>query len=105
MTRSSRVRKTRAKIPTAGQFTDHDAYLFKEGSHSKLYEKLGAHLVTREGVPGTAFSVWAPNAKSVSVMGGFNEWDPRANPLQVRWDESGIWEGFVPEVGAGTAYK
>jgi len=105
MTGSHRGRKTRTTIATAGAFTDHDAYLFKEGTHLKLYDKLGAHLVKRDGVAGTSFAVWAPNAKSVSVIGGFNQWDPRTNPLQVRWDESGIWEGFVPGIGAGAIYK
>src|SRR3989440_9606549 len=78
----------------------HDLYLFREGTHSRLYEKLGAHLV--EGA--TEFGVWAPNAESVSVVGDFNGWDPRRNPLSPR-ASSGIWEGLVPGVGRGTLYK
>ncbi|MBI3314477.1 MAG: 1,4-alpha-glucan branching enzyme, partial [Candidatus Omnitrophica bacterium] len=66
--------------------TDHDIYLFKEGSHFKLYEKLGAHPMVVDGVAGTRFGVWAPNARSVSVVGDFNGWDRRAHPLTSRWD-------------------
>lgn len=83
---------------------DQDLYLFNEGSHHKLWEKLGSHLVTRNGVAGTNFGVWAPNAQSVSVIGEFNAWDPRATRLEPR-GASGIWEGFVPNVGKGTIYK
>jgi 1,4-alpha-glucan branching enzyme len=85
--------------------TDHDIYLFRQGNHFRLYEKLGAHIVEREGKQGTFFGVWAPNAASVSVIGDFNQWAPRAHPLTSRTDESGIWEGFVPDVGKGTVYK
>jgi len=86
-------------------FTDHDAYLFKQGSHFRLYEKLGPHPMTVQGVEGTHFAVWAPNAEKVSVVGDFNDWDPEAHPLGPRWDESGIWEGFLPGAGRGTVYK
>jgi 1,4-alpha-glucan branching enzyme len=85
--------------------TDHDIYLFKEGNHFRLYEKLGAHLVERDGVRGTHFAVWAPNAARVSVVGDFNQWDPQTHPLAARWDGSGIWEGFVPHLGKGSLYK
>ncbi|MBL7850846.1 MAG: 1,4-alpha-glucan branching protein GlgB [Cyclobacteriaceae bacterium] len=85
--------------------TDFDIYLFKSGKHFKLYEKLGAHVVTHEGREGTYFAVWAPNARSVSVIGDFNYWTAGQNPLNPRWDESGIWEAFIPGVGAGQAYK
>ncbi|NWF94255.1 MAG: 1,4-alpha-glucan branching protein GlgB [Syntrophaceae bacterium] len=85
--------------------TDHDIYLFKEGSHFNLYNKLGSHILSKEGVEGTYFAVWAPNARKVSVMGDFNQWNKESHPLQVRWDGSGIWEGFVPGVCHGTAYK
>ena len=80
--------------------SDDDLHLFNEGSHLRLYERLGAHAV--EG--GTAFAVWAPNARSVHVMGDWNGWNKSAHALQPR-GTSGIWEGFVPDVGVGTHYK
>ncbi|WP_209388575.1 1,4-alpha-glucan branching protein GlgB [Chryseobacterium sp. RR2-3-20] len=86
-------------------FTDHDIYLFKEGKHYKLYEKFGAHSVEKDGVKGVYFSVWAPNAKKVSVIGNFNNWNHREHILFPRWDKSGIWEGFVPGLTWGTLYK
>ncbi len=84
--------------------TDQDLYLFNEGSHYRLHDKLGAHLIQRDGQPGTAFGVWAPNARRVSVIGTFNEWDPNRHPLTPR-AHSGIWETFVPGVERGTLYK
>jgi len=81
--------------------TEHDVYLFKEGSHGRLYEKLGCHLAAG----GAHFAVWAPNARSVAVVGEWNDWDRTANPLTVRYDESGIWEGFAGGVAHGHAYK
>jgi len=88
-----------------GTITDHDVYLFREGRHFRLHEKLGAHPGEVAGAPGTHFSVWAPNAESVCVMGDFNGWNPESHPLGPRWDGSGIWEGFVPGVGIGAVYK
>ncbi|MBI5440430.1 MAG: 1,4-alpha-glucan branching protein GlgB [Deltaproteobacteria bacterium] len=85
--------------------TEHDVYLFREGNHFRLYDKLGAHVVEAQGVPGTQFAVWAPNAEAVSVIGDFNGWDRGAHPLKPRWDSSGIWEGFIPGVGDGALYK
>jgi len=79
--------------------TGHDLYLFREGTHTRLHEKLGAHLV--EGA--TRFAVWAPNAQSVSVVGDFNGWDPRAHPMQ--GSDSGVWEAAVPGVKQGAVYK
>jgi 1,4-alpha-glucan branching enzyme len=86
-------------------FTDFDIYLFKEGNHFFAYEKLGAHLIEHEGIKGTYFAVWAPNAEKVFVMGDFNGWDKESHPLAVRWDGSGIWEGFIPGIEKGTKYK
>lgn len=86
-------------------FTDFDVSLFRAGKHHKLYEKFGAHALLRNGTWGTYFAVWAPNADSVSVVGNFNGWNPYAHTLLVRWDGSGIWEGFIPGVGVGELYK
>ncbi|MCJ7791653.1 MAG: 1,4-alpha-glucan branching enzyme, partial [Dehalococcoidia bacterium] len=70
--------------------TEDDLYLFNEGSHFRLYEKLGAHLLTTDGQEGTYFAVWAPDAEQVSVMGDFNGWDKTSHPLYSR-GQSGIW--------------
>lgn len=86
-------------------FTEQDITLFKEGKHHRLYEKFGSHLIEHEGVTGCYFSVWAPNAASVSVIGEFNGWNRESHPLFVRWDSSGIWEGFIPGVQNGSIYK
>jgi 1,4-alpha-glucan branching enzyme len=86
-------------------FTDFDIDLFKAGKHFRLYEKLGAHLVEVDGVKGVYFAVWAPSARSVSVVGDFNYWIQGDHQLQVRWDSSGIWEGFIPGLEKGTTYK
>jgi 1,4-alpha-glucan branching enzyme len=85
--------------------TDHDIYLFKQGSHFKLYEKMGSHLMVMAGRPGVLFAVWAPNAQMVSVVGNFNKWQPEANLLKPRGDDSGIWEGFIPGLRKGDLYK
>lgn len=84
---------------------EQDIFLFKEGTHDRLFEKLGSHLTTVENQKGVQFAVWAPNAQSVSVIGDFNDWNPASHPLNVRWDESGIWEGFIPGVKEGALYK
>ncbi len=86
-------------------FTDFDIDLFKLGKHYRLYEKFGAHPLTVDGEEGVYFSVWAPSAKSVSVIGDFNFWNDKQHRLNVRWDSSGIWEGFVPGVKIGMRYK
>ena len=84
--------------------TAEDLYLFNEGSHYRLYEKMGAHVIESNGVSGTVFSVWAPNARDVHVIGSFNGWDHGSHPLRPR-GSSGIWEGFIPGAGKGTVYK
>ncbi len=84
--------------------TDDDLHLFNEGSHFDLWKKLGAHLIEHRGVSGTHFAVWAPNARTVSVMGDFNQWNKESHPLQPR-GSSGIWEGFVADVRHGARYK
>ncbi|MBB6330499.1 1,4-alpha-glucan branching enzyme [Chryseobacterium sediminis] len=92
-------------VKTYTLFTDHDVYLFKEGRHYKLYGKFGAHSAEKEGVKGVYFSVWAPNAKKVSVIGNFNNWNHKDHILFPRWDGSGIWEGFIEGLTWGTLYK
>jgi 1,4-alpha-glucan branching enzyme len=84
--------------------TQDDLHLFNEGTHFRLYNKLGAHPLTADGTQGTYFAVWAPNAQQVSVMGEFNHWDKASHILRPR-GRSGIWEGFIPGVGRGTIYK
>jgi 1,4-alpha-glucan branching enzyme len=84
--------------------TRDDLFLFNEGTHFRLHDKLGAHPLEVDGVAGTVFSVWAPNAESVSVIGDFNQWDSRAHPLHAR-GESGIWEGWIASLGRGSVYK
>jgi 1,4-alpha-glucan branching enzyme len=86
-------------------FTDFDIHLFKAGKHFRLFEKLGAHIVEVKGKWGVYFSVWAPGASNVSVIGNFNFWSAAGHPMQPRWDESGIWETFVEGIGKGEAYK
>ncbi len=87
------------------RITEHDIYLFREGNHFRLHEKLGAHSLSHNNSSGVHFAVWAPNAKSVAVIGDFNEWNPHAHPLTVRRDGSGIWEGFIPDLHKGQRYK
>ena len=86
-------------------FTDYDIYLFKQGNHFRLHEKLGAHLMTVNNIQGAFFGVWAPNAANVSVIGDFNGWNTETHPLRMREDGSGIWEGFIPHIKQGTLYK
>ncbi len=93
------------QIQTHSLFTDFDINLFKAGKHYRLYEKLGAHIIEVNGVKGVYFAVWAPSAKAVDVVGDFNYWIEGEHKLQVRWDDSGIWEGFIPNIDKGTTYK
>ncbi|MBU2921427.1 1,4-alpha-glucan branching protein GlgB [Winogradskyella psychrotolerans] len=94
-----------AKVITHSRFTDFDINLFKSGKHYRLYEKFGSHITTVDGVEGVYFAVWAPSAKMVSVVGDFNFWTEGEHKLNVRWDSSGIWEGFIPGAGKGSKYK
>ncbi len=84
--------------------SDFDLHLLAEGSHFRNWEKLGAHIVKSDAGAGVHFAVWAPNAERVSVIGDFNQWDAKATPMRVR-PEAGIWECFVPGIGAGSLYK
>jgi len=92
-------------IHGSSRITEHDVYLFRQGTHFRLYEKLGAHPHTVDGQAGTQFAIWAPNAETISVIGDFNNWDPDRHPLQGRADGSGIWEGFIPGITPGGKYK
>ncbi|MDF0553981.1 1,4-alpha-glucan branching enzyme [Kamptonema sp. UHCC 0994] len=85
------------------KLTEFDLHLFAEGNHHRIYEKLGAHLTEVDGVKGVYFAVWAPNARNVSLLGDFNSWDGRKH--QMRKGQTGIWEIFIPGLGAGESYK
>ena len=87
----------------SSKLTDFDIHLFSEGNHHRIYEKLGAHLMTVDGVEGVYFAVWAPNARNISVLGDFNHWDGRQHQMGKRGN--GVWELFVPELGVGDSYK
>jgi 1,4-alpha-glucan branching enzyme len=84
--------------------TENDLYLFNEGNHFRLYEKLGAHPMSKDGIDGTFFAVWAPDAERVSVIGDFNGWNPYSHFLHSK-ESSGIWEGFIPRIKKGDCYK
>jgi len=84
--------------------SNDDLYLFNEGSHYRLHDRLGAHLAEKDGRPGTYFAFWAPNARRVTVTGDFNGWNKTSHKLHHR-GSSGIWEGFIPDVGKGALYK
>lgn len=92
---------TSATVVERSPLTEHDVYLFREGSHARLYDKLGCQL----DADGAHFAVWAPNARAVSVIGEFNDWRGDLCPLRPRADHSGIWEGFVEGVTHGLVYK
>ena len=87
-----------------GVITETDCYLFGQGTHYEIYKKLGAHPMTRDGVEGYYFAVWAPHARAVSVVGEFNDWQAEANPCAEIF-EGGIWECFIPGLKAGMLYK
>lgn len=105
MAKGKRDKQTAQENVFKGQLTDLDIHLFKEGNHFSLHEKLGSRVTAVNGEAGTSFALWAPNAESVAVMGDFNGWNPNSHPLNIRWDGSGIWEGFIPGVGKGSIYK
>ena len=86
------------------KITQLDEYLFGVGRHYEIYEKLGAHMMTKDGRPGVYFAVWAPHAKQVSVVGDFNEWEPGENPME-KLEKSGIFELFIPDIKEGDLYK
>ena len=99
-----KVRRTRdaySFLPTLGEM---DLYLFGQGNERRIYDKLGSQLRTIDGVPGTSFAVWAPNAQRVSVVGAFNNWDGRYHSMR-SLGASGVWEIFIPNIGEGTLYK
>ena len=90
--------------PASTLLTPYDFHLFNEGKHTRLYEKLGAHIGELDGRRGTYFAVWAPNAERVSVVGDFNKWNYDSTPMNPQ-GSSGVWEAFVPDLGRGTVYK
>jgi 1,4-alpha-glucan branching enzyme len=106
-TTKTRTKKTEARVENQhhSMFSEFDIALFREGTHYMLYKHLGAHVVTVNGAEGVQFSVWAPGANYVSVIGEFNDWNKGSHKLLPRWDSSGIWEIFVPNVDIGDAYK
>ncbi len=96
---------THAMHYNVSTLSEMDIYLFKQGSHSKLYEKFGSHRMTYKSKEGVHFAVWAPNARTVSVRGDFNDYDTQTHPLKLRDDDSGIWEGFIEGIEQGLTYK
>jgi 1,4-alpha-glucan branching enzyme len=88
-----------------GMLSEHDIYLFREGTHATLHERLGCHFLSRDDADGAHFAVWAPNAAEVSVIGAWNGWKSGADGLRPRWDQSGIWEADVDGVRNGESYK
>ena len=101
MKKKPQKRSAQSPSPTLGEL---DLYLFGEGRHELIYEKLGAHLTTHEGVEGVSFAVWAPAANQVSVVGNFNDWDGTQHQMK-RLGNSGVWHAFIPTVQAGELYK
>ncbi|MGA2355474.1 MAG: 1,4-alpha-glucan branching protein GlgB [Terriglobales bacterium] len=104
MTPNSTTQETSPVRYDVSLLTAEDFYLFNEGSHYRIYEKMGAHLAQSNGTTGTIFGVWAPNARNVSVVGDFNGWNAQSHQLKAR-GSSGVWEGFIPGIGKGTLYK
>ena len=94
-----------SKVIVHSLFSDMDIYLFRSGKHYRLYEKMGSHLMTVDGIDGCYFAVYAPMAEKLCVVGDFNNWRGDEHMLLPRWDGSGIWEGFIPGVKKGDVYK
>ena len=94
-----------SKVLKHSLFSDYDLYLFRSGNHFRAYQSLGSHLIELEEQTGVHFAVWAPNARQVSVVGDFNDWNNQSHSLFSRKDGSGIWEGFIPDLQKGTVYK
>ncbi len=94
---------TQQEIPSI--FSEFDLYLFGQGKNYRIYEKMGAHVRTVDGVSGVNFAVWAPNALAVSLIGDFNGWNRGANPMYRRHNDLGVWECFIPGLQIGTIYK
>jgi 1,4-alpha-glucan branching enzyme len=88
-----------------GILTDHDIYLFREGTHATLYQRLGCHFFSKDDKDGAHVAVWAPNARDVSVIGAWNDWKPGVDKLLPRWDHSGIWEADIARIRPGDSYK
>ena len=103
-TKDGKTRRTRDAYSFLPTLSESDLFLFGKGDERKIYEKLGAQLRVIDGLPGTSFAVWAPNAQRISVVGDFNNWDGRFHPLRLL-GPSGIWEIFIPGVGEGAHYK
>ena len=96
---------TSKKVWNYSLLTEEDIRNFQQGTHYRLYEKLGSHSIQVVETWGIYFAVWAPNATSVSVKGNFNDWRNNEYELYPRWDKSGVWEGFIPKLGLGEVYK
>jgi len=94
---------TNTELTVPSLLTEFDLYLFGEGTHHRLYDKLGAHLTEFDGVSGVYFAVWAPHARAAAIVGDFNQWNPESTPMTR--NPLGIWEGFVPGLGLGEKYK
>src|SRR6266540_6922811 len=105
---ASKPRASRSLEPQALELPpllgELDLHLFGEGRHELIYEKLGAHAITHNGVKGVSFAVWAPAAQRVNVVGNFNGWNGKQHPMR-RQGDSGVWETFVPQLQSGELYK